>query len=127
MLNVLDKYFDLISLSVRNDMLLQMIVAKDFEVAKIIKEHLKEIQAEILNKAFIELSESGEIMEILYDYDKSACIDEKMKEDALRKYVEVWWINTDVEILKKFLERGIQNQELRQDIITILEVKHKNS
>ncbi len=127
MLNVLDKYFDLISLSVRNDMLLQMIEAKDFEVAKIIKEHLKEIQAEILNKAFIELSESGEIMEILYDYDKSACIDEKMKEDALRKYVEVWWINTDVEILKKFLERGIQNQELRQDIITILEVKHKNS
>ncbi len=108
-------------------MLLQMIEAKDFEVAKIIKEHLKEIQEEILNKAFIELSESGEIMEILYDYDKSACIDKKVKEEALRKYVEVWWINADVEILKKFLERGIQNQELRQDIITILEVKHKNS
>ncbi|MDI6730630.1 MAG: hypothetical protein QMD06_03715 [Candidatus Altarchaeum sp.] len=101
-------------------MFLQIINAKDFRIAKFIKEHLKEIQEEILNKVFIELSESDKVMKILYDYDKSACIDEKMKEDALRKYVKIWWINADVEILKKFLERVIQNQELIQDIMTLL-------
>ncbi|PKP56168.1 MAG: hypothetical protein CVT88_10475 [Candidatus Altiarchaeales archaeon HGW-Altiarchaeales-1] len=123
---VLRENFDKFDANFRNEVLSKICEYPSDEVVKIIRENFSNIPQQILYKAFLQLSEADDksnrdkVMEILDLYDKSTCIDEKMKEDVLRKYVMKSGSDVDAEILEKFLERGILNQELRQDIIHLI-------